>query len=70
MDAVIKEYGEYIIAAIAVALVIFGVSGIVGLFENSQAAIDAMNKSGIDINQVSGNGLFGKYICLWLNRIM
>lgn len=57
MDAVIKEYGEYIIGIITIALVIFIVAGMMGFF-------DSQTPDG------SGNGILGKLICLWLNRIM
>ena len=57
MDAVIKEYGEYIIGIITIAFVIFIVAGMMGFF-------DSQTPDG------SGNGILGKLICLWLNRIM
>lgn len=57
MDAVIKEYGQYIIAVIACAIVIFCVCGVIGLF-NANAP------------DGTGNGVLGKLVCLWLNRTM
>lgn len=57
MDAIFKEYGEYIIAAIAIGIVIWCVTGVMGFFD--PIAADG-----------SGNGLLGKLICLWLNRTM
>lgn len=57
MDAVIKEYGEYILGVIVCALIIFCVTGVMGFFDTNTA-------------DGSGNGLLGKLICLWLNRTM
>lgn len=57
MDAIIKEYGEYILAAIVIGFIIWCVTGILGFFN-------------VDAADGSGNGLFGKLICLWLNRTM
>jgi FtsH-binding integral membrane protein len=57
MDAVFKEYGQYILSAIVVAFIIFCVTGVLGFFNSNTP-------------DGSGNGLVGKLICLWLNRTM
>ena len=57
MDAIFKEYGEYILAVIATAIVIWCVTGVMGFF-------DPVPYDG------SGTGLLGKLICLWMNRTM
>lgn len=73
MDAVIKEYGNYIIAVIACAIIIGAVCFILGLYDSSW--IDAAKQTAgsvVNANDVSkgGNGLFGKCVELWLNRVM
>lgn len=57
MHVIFEEYGEYILAVLACAGVIFCVTGVMGFF-------DPMTADG------SGNGLLGKLICLWMNRTM
>lgn len=57
MEEVFDQYGGYIVAVIGCAIVIFAVTCIIGLNEDLN-------------NTVSGTGIFGKLICLWLNRIM
>jgi hypothetical protein len=57
MDAIFKEYGDYIIAALTIGFIIWCVSGILGFF-------DPLPSNG------TGTGMFGKLVCLWLNRTM
>lgn len=60
MKLVFQQYGKYIVATIATAAVLWAMTKVLGLWNNPYAHGEALN----------GSGLFGKLVCLWLNRVM
>ena len=72
MDAVFKEYGHYILAVLACAAVIFGVSEVFGLFNSSFVPTSEYMMAHPDeaYNVTQGNGFFGTVIQILLNRVM
>lgn len=72
MRIVFEEYGEYIIAVIAGALVVSAFLYLIGILELPEYANGAtiIGSTVEGRGDYSGHGLLGKLLCLWLDRIM
>ena len=62
MYAVVKEYGGLIVSVLMGAVILLAGFYVLGMFETSIPALNGQESS--------GNGIAGKLICAWLNRIM